>query len=184
MAAKLHLMWDPAKNTQITFTLNKKPITSCNTLGIHLRSDLSFREHIRRRTAKETTLLKVMTRLGNSNGCMSPRALRALYTGAIRPIFTWGSELWNRPKRVEYQALRKITGAYHGSSHETLLAISHIEPLQTKLDDITACWAARSLRTGDPHLRQILDTPPPNDPTITCWHDGRGGPSTRQRAHP
>ena len=56
--------------------------------------------------------------------------MKALYTGAIRPIFTWGSELWNKPgidkelqpmKRLAYQAFRKITRAYHGSSHEKLL---------------------------------------------------------------
>jgi len=72
--------------------------------------------------------------------------MRALSTGAIRPIFTWGSELWNRAdhsqdivplKKVEYQALRKITGAYHGASHEKPLATSHIEPLQVKLDDLS-----------------------------------------------
>jgi len=113
-------------------------------------------------------LLNIMTRPGNSNGGMSPKAMMALYTGAIRPTFTWGSELWNRPvaehdlglmKRVEYQALLKITGAYHGSSHEKLEAISHIEPLQSKLNDISACWAARSLRTGDNHIHRTLDHP-------------------------
>ena len=95
---------------------------------------------------------------------MSPKAMRALYTGAIRPIFTCGSELWNRPgiehelelmKRAEYQALRKITGAYHGSSHEKLLTIAHIEPLKTKLGDISV-----------------------------SWHDGRGAPTTHSRPHP
>jgi len=101
---------------------------------------------------------------------MSPRALKNLYTGEIRPIFTWGSELWNQStaraeiepmKRVEYQALRKITGAYHGSSHNKLLGLAHIEPLETKLDDLSASWAARSLRTGDTHIRRTLDLPPP-----------------------
>jgi len=50
---------------------------------------------------------------------ISPRAFRNLYTGAIRPIFSYGSELWHGPhcktnisgmERLEYQALRKITG--------------------------------------------------------------------------
>ena len=50
-----------------------------------------------------------------------------------KTIFTWGAELWKRLgteheldpiKRLEYQALRKITGAYHGSSHEKLLGIA------------------------------------------------------------
>ena len=167
------LTWDISKETGLDFhqPLKNKP-TSATTFGIHLRSDLSFKENIRKSTEKAIRLLKVLQTLGNSNGGMSPKAFRALYTGAIRPIFTWGSELWNRAsvevekelgmiKRAEYQALRKITGGYNGSSHDKLLAIAHIEPLQTKLDDISACWAARSLRTGDIHIRKILETPPP-----------------------
>jgi len=73
-----------------------------------------------------------------------------------------------------------MTGAYHGSRHEKLLAIAHIEPLETKLDDISVAWAARILRTGDPHIRHCLDhlTSPHS------WYDGRGAPFTRQRPHP
>ena len=63
-------------------------LEACTTRGIHIRSDLSFREHIRRRTAKAIKLLNVMRRLGNSNGRMSPKAMRALYTDAIHIIFT------------------------------------------------------------------------------------------------
>lgn len=86
-------------------------------------------------THKAANLLGVLVRLGNSNGGMSPLALRFLYTGAIRPTFTWGAELFNRPKiankiepmrRLEYKALRKITGGYHGSSHEKLGWIANI----------------------------------------------------------
>jgi len=142
---------------------------------------------MRRRIAKATRVWKVISHLGNSNGGMSPQSHRALYTGAIRTIFTWGAELYNRPgikpeltamNHMEYQALRKITGAYHGSSHQKLGWIANIEPLHDKLDDISRCWAARSLRTGDPLIRTFLDVPtatcadPPTPvPKISPWHD-------------
>jgi len=96
-----------------------------------------------------------MIKLGNSRGGISPKAMRALYTGAVRTIFTWGAELWNGPytrsnistmQRIEYMAIRKITGAYYGSSMEKLGLITNVEPLQIKLNDMSASWAARSPR--------------------------------------
>jgi len=81
---------------------------------------LDFQPHIRSRREKTEQLLGGMLRLGNSNGCMSPKSMRALYTGAIRPTFTCGSDVWKGPhtnrntatmERVEYLAPPKITGA-------------------------------------------------------------------------
>jgi len=63
-------------------------------------------------TEKARNLLNIMQRLGNSNGGMSPAAMRSLYSGAISTISTWGSQLWNglhinanipEMMRVEYQ---------------------------------------------------------------------------------
>ena len=114
---------------------------------------------------------------------MSPQGMRALYTGAIRTIFKCG---WNclgiehaleSMKRVEYQALRKITGAYHGSSHERAPNITHTEPLEIKLDDMSISWEARSLRTGDPHIRGFLQED-------RSWHDCRAPPLVPSRSSP
>jgi len=174
------LAWDPQKNTIVNFFTN--PRHSETTLGITVDSNLSFQEHIDIRTKKAERIWLVMKRLGNSNGGMSPSALRALYTGMIRPIFTWGAELWlhqpgnfNAFQRLEYQALRKITGAYHGASHEKLGFIANIEPIQTKLTDMGACWAAKAIATGDPHIRSSLEGPPKDFPP---WHNGTGGPQS------
>jgi len=70
---------------------------------MHFRSDLSYTEHIRRRTDKAIGLLGILQRLGNSKRGMSPKAIRVLYCGAIRPIFTWGSKLLNRAGTVEIE---------------------------------------------------------------------------------
>ena len=110
---------------------------------------------------------------------LSPRALRSLYTGAIRLVFCYGAELWNgihcktkisSMERLEYQALRKITSRYHRSSMEKLGYIAGVEPLQAKLDDISTSWAARSLRTGDARIRAAVATPV--SPSCTAWFDG------------
>lgn len=85
------LRWDPNKESDVSFGVAGATVT----LGIHINSKLDFQPHIDARAAKAEQLRKLMTRLGNSRGGMSPRAMRALYTGAVRPIFTLGAELWN-----------------------------------------------------------------------------------------
>jgi len=174
------LVWDARKDCLVHFF--RGPKHSTTTLGITINSELSFQEHIDTRTRKAERIWQVMKRLGNSHGGMSPLALRALYTGMVRPIFTWGAELWlHQPRnfstfrRLEYQALRKITGAYHGASHEKLGLIANIEHIQTKLMDMGVCWASKAIATRDPHIRSFLEAPPQGFP---AWHDGTGGPQT------
>jgi len=102
------------------------------------------------------------------------------YPGGIRPIFTRGAELWHgnhtdpmnlaTMERIEYHALRKITGAYDGSSKINLAAIAGVEPLHTNLDHLSASWSARAIRTGGVHIRRLLEGVPPRD--LTPWYDG------------
>lgn len=68
---------------------------------------------------------------------------------------TWGVEHSTSPTamlRVEYQALRKITGAYHGSSH-TSLGLGRIAAVdshvQAGLPLHILSAAARAIHTGD-----------------------------------
>jgi len=65
--------------------------------------------------------------------------MRRFYCNMIRPILTYGSELYVNCKvtpalrKLEYQMLRTITGGYHGSSHHSLCAIGGIEPIDQHL---------------------------------------------------
>jgi hypothetical protein len=148
------LRWDPSKFSSVT--LGDGPLERSSTLGIMVNSRLSFQEHINDQMEKAAKLAKVMYRLGNINGGMYPSSLRALITGALRPIFTWGSEVWNGRghkyniqtfHHLEYQALRNFTRGYHGSSHEKLGFIANIEPTQAILAHISIRWAAKACRT-------------------------------------
>ena len=64
----------------------------------------------------------------------------------------------------------KDNGGYHGSSKLKLGYIAGVEPLQVKLDDLSASWAARSLRTGDNQIRKFTDAP--HSRGTSSWHDG------------
>ncbi|KAF8417556.1 hypothetical protein EV426DRAFT_622402, partial [Tirmania nivea] len=111
-----------------------------------------------------------MERLSNSNGGISSRASRAMYTGMIRPVFTWGTELWHHPyqvdprtlplKRLEYRALRKVTRAYFGSSHRKLACIAGVEPLE-------------AVKTGDGDVKNDMV----HTKGRTLWHDGTDLPN-------
>ncbi|KAF8434017.1 hypothetical protein BGX38DRAFT_1275823 [Terfezia claveryi] len=72
-------------------------------------------------------------------------------------------------RRLEYNALRKITGGYHGSSHEALGYIANAEPLQDKLNDISRSWAARAVRTGNSQIRVFIKDD-------TSWHYNSSNP--------
>jgi len=130
-----HLKWDKNKDSIIRF---RKPLRDQTaTLGITVNSALKFHTHIDARTKKARRLWDVRRRLGNSASGMSPKAIRSHYKGAIRAAFSYRAEIWNDPhyktntsemEGLEYQALRKITEGYHGSSKDKLGYIANIKP--------------------------------------------------------
>ena len=69
---------------------------------------------------------------------------------------------------MEYKALRRICGAYHGSRHTSLAKIAAMETLNTKLDDIQASWAGRAVCMRDQNIWHILETQHSGDK----WHKG------------
>ncbi|KAF8418695.1 hypothetical protein EV426DRAFT_678967 [Tirmania nivea] len=80
------LRWDASKEGQIDIGPRHKP-KNITTLGIIVDHLLSFTQHIATRTRKAAAAMEVLTRLNNSNGGISPTAMRPLFTGCIHPIF-------------------------------------------------------------------------------------------------
>ena len=87
-------------------------------LGIHISSDLSWREHIRQTTAKATKSLGFLRR--NLHSC--PQNVRAqVYTTLIRPVIEYASTVWDphqieliqQIQQVQHQAARFATGNYY-----------------------------------------------------------------------
>ena len=103
-----------------------------------------------------------MARLQNTTGGSTPVATLSISIAMIYAILTYSSEVWYNPnkvqdydsrylriKRLEYQSLRCITGAYNGSGHRTLAGIAGIELLKRILDDIQVSWFARTIKNVD-----------------------------------
>ena len=51
-------------------------------------------------------------------------------------------------------------------------------PIQEILDHTSIRWAARACRTGDPHIRRLLEAPPAAG--YPRWHDGTTATTSRQ----
>jgi len=99
-----------------------------------------------------------------------------MYTGAIRPLMTYGAEVWwglRKPGggrlaahpeeplvRVEDEALREVIGAFRGSDRRKVGWIAGVEPVCEILRDLQMRWEARALRNGDPEVRRAAGTAP------------------------
>ena len=89
-AAEEHLSWDPSKEARVDF--GRLLRSNCKTLGLLVNSSLDFTAHIADRVRKAKGCLAVLNRISNSHSGITPKAARALYTGCIRPILTYGAE--------------------------------------------------------------------------------------------
>jgi len=87
---------------------------------------LTFKEHWKARIKKARAMLAQFNGLGNSQWGISATSWRQIYTGMIRVIALWGSELGWRGQRdwekefehLHYQAPKKCVNATHGSKKE------------------------------------------------------------------
>ena len=80
----------------------------------------------------------------------------------IRTIALWGAEFgwkgqekWRKALRtLQYQSLRRCTGALQGTAQLAVDQIAGVEPIEAKLDAMQARFAARSL--GNPAAMEGL----------------------------
>jgi len=100
------------------------------------------KEHWKARIKKARAMLAQFNGLGNSQWGISATSWRQIYTGMIRAIALWGSELGWRGQRdwekefeqLQYQALKKCVNATHGSKAELVSQIAGVESPRMALD--------------------------------------------------
>ena len=133
-------------------------------MGIHFTHDLKWKTHCSKRLDQAEAAWECISRLGTSRGGLAPTAWRQVYTSSIRAIATYGWELGHtdqameRLRKLQYQAVRKVTGAYHGSRQETLENIAKIEPVRTKVWDMQVRATARILEKGSDLIAKTAET--------------------------
>jgi len=170
--------WDQSKETKVEF--GWKPRTRCKLLVVEINCDLNFRRHVGKRLKKGKACLRILLRISNSISRISPKAARALYTGYIRPIMTYGSKAWYlwqgsllkvEIERTPYTTLRAITGGYGDCFEIQLGFVANVKRVTTILEDLHKACAERGIRKEDPKIVSFVDSFPA--PNHYEWHDGR-----------
>lgn len=121
-----------AKSKHVTFTLNREtcpPLALYNTpvpqaaevtyLGAHLDRRLTWRKHIEAKTTHMKLKAADLHWLINSNSPLRLEYKVLLYNSVLKPIWTYGSELWGSAsksnieivQRAQSKILRTMTGA-------------------------------------------------------------------------
>ena len=123
-------------------------------MGIILDESLMFKPHWKYRIDKAKKLLGKCNGIGNSQWGISPSSWRQLNMGMIRVVALWGSELgWRGQKeweeemnKLQYQALRKCTGAVKGARREVVSQIAGVESPRMVMDAAQARLMAKVMR--------------------------------------
>ena len=150
------------KEKTIVFGRKGRKAERVKWLGISLNTGLQFQGHIITRVKRARQMLGNLNSLGNSSWGMTPISWGQASTGMIRAIALWGAEAgwrglekWRKAlKTLQYQCLRRYTGAHQVTAQFAVDRIAGVEPIETKLDAIQAPFVARSL--GNPTAMEGL----------------------------
>ena len=134
-------------------------------LGVLLDDELDFGPHWEYRIGKARKLLGAIDGVGNSAWGMSPLTWRQAYTGMIRAVAAWGVEIgWQGQRewremmgKLQYQALRKCTGAVVGAEKVLVRQIAAVEDVETFSEAAQGRFLARAI--SDPGRAGVPDPP-------------------------
>ena len=135
-------MVNEKKSVQVTFTLRRKnphyvtylnnvPIPqaeSAKYLGMHLDSRLNWKHHIKQKALQVAAKLRQMYWIVGRNAKTNLRSKVIIYKAIIKPILTYGIQLWGCAKRSNKEIvqrsqnkfLRVICNAYMFTTNEDI----------------------------------------------------------------
>ena len=121
--------------------LNNSPVQLCESqkhLGIVLDKHLNFHEHIAKKIKICNKLIGTIKHLSFH---LPRKSLLTIYKSFVRPHLDYGDIIYDNPEnetlinkleKVQYQACLAITGAFQGTSRESLYRELGLECLQTR----------------------------------------------------
>jgi ribonuclease HI len=129
-------------------------------LGIHLDSNLKFKEHIAIRTSLAKQAFYRLNRLSNVARGLSPFAVRQLYLACVTSVADYGSILWwNKPNKsqvrplqaIQNLAIRKILGVFKTAPILPMELEAALPPVVVRLDHSRRRYAFRALKLAKNH---------------------------------
>ena len=141
-------------------------------LGITLRSDLRWTDHIHEITNKSLKLVNIMKSL---KFILDRQSLETIYFSFVRPILEYGSPVWSGCtvfneellEGVQLSAARIVTGAMHGTSNAKLYEETGWYTLARRREttNLTLMYKLVNKLTPEPLYSIISGTPDPGTPT-------------------
>ncbi len=165
------------KSTQITFSLMKKScpaivinnisiptLTTTKYLGIHLDRRLTWREHITKKKNQVNLIYKKLYWILRKKSKLNPETKIAIYKAMIKPIWTYGLQLWGSAKlsnlniidRCQTKIIRAILGAPKYVRNQIILRDSNIETVAQTATHLSNNYIARLSIHPNKTARNIL----------------------------
>ena len=189
IAEENHLPLGDSKHEQLVLRMKKRKKSAVvkwvKWIGIIMDESLSFDKHWQSRIDKARAILGQLNGIGTSNWGISATSWRSIYTGIIRAVAMWGSELgWRGQKRWEqkmidlpYQVLTKCVSSVKGAHKELVREIMGVESPRMVLDAAQARLLGKMMQ--DPiTLEDLWSGPgksvyPAETEEGTNWEGGR-----------
>jgi hypothetical protein len=94
------------KNTQLQWTEKTK------YLGIHLDRKLKYTHHIRETAKKAKQIIAALYPLANRKSTLNKHNKILIYKQIIRPVITYGAEIWSTTAKSNLKIIEQIQNAY------------------------------------------------------------------------
>ncbi|XP_029167074.1 uncharacterized protein LOC114937665 [Nylanderia fulva] len=113
---------------------------SARFLGVYLDSELNWKSHINQLRSKVIPRINIIKAISGIRWGAHPAVLINVYKGFIRPLLDWGCQVFHpldaslylKVCRLQYAALRTVTGMMCTIPTNALLDINGEQPLKTR----------------------------------------------------
>jgi ribonuclease HI len=140
--SKAMLITRKRRQDDINIILNNRRLVQVKEikyLGIHFDSKLTFNNHINHITEKSRKLVYTLSKTAKLNWGIGHKALKTIYEGAMVPLMTYGSPVWEEAisktsnliklQRVQRLINIKIAKAYRTISFEASCVLAGVPPI-------------------------------------------------------
>ncbi|XP_029659118.1 uncharacterized protein LOC115233047 [Formica exsecta] len=140
-------------------------------LGIYLDSELKWRAHINKLKNRTIPRINILKAISGIKWGAHPNILLTIYKGFIRPLLDWGCQVFHpldealylKTSRLQFAALRTVTGIMCTTPINVLLDINGEQPLASRWQYLTEKLICKiKARTTHPlhyTLEQIAQDP-------------------------
>ena len=127
-------------------------VSELKYLGIYLDSRFSFDRHVDYITGKCTPIRNMLAKSSKLKWGMGHRALKVIYSGAIKPILTYGAPIWEKAltkqnnlrkyQRVQRMINIKISKAFRTLSYEASCVMAGVRAIRLAIEEKVRTYKA------------------------------------------